>query len=179
MELCWRLWYDIGVNALHSLKISHCAHISKGGLMRKILEYPQIKNENLDVVKNLIDSVVENPNGDGSYELQELNRITGKTHTLSEFGEYWGWTDLDSIAKKVLTPEPPYVRNLEKDEIIEIVSIIKSTIISDDNKAEYYIELLHKSLSLPDVLKYIRLEDSEETITDNLLHASLNSVITL
>lgn len=147
--------------------------------MRKILDYPQIESEKLDKVKNLIDFVAENPNRDVGSELQELNRITGKIHVGSEFAEYWGATDLDTMARKALTPEPPCVRDLKRNEIIEIVSIIKSSLISDDNKAEYYIGLLHKSLSLPDVLKYIRFEDSDETIADNLLLSSQNSVILL
>ena len=72
---------------------------------------------------------------------------------------------------------PPFVQELPRNEIDEIVAIIKAALISDDNKAEYYLELLHKSLPLPDVLKYIRLEEDEETITDNMLLASSRSVI--
>lgn len=70
-----------------------------------------------------------------------------------------------------MTPEQPCVRDLTKGEIKEIISILKVSIISDDNKAEYYTKLLQKSLSLPEVLKYIRLEDDEETITNNLIQA--------
>lgn len=147
--------------------------------MRKILNYPQVSNEKIARIKLLIDSIVENPNENDSSELNELNCITGKNFTGIEFAEYWGWTDLNDLAEKVLIPEPPCVRDLTRDEIKEIVSVIKSSLISDDTKAEYYMELLHKSLPLPDVLKYIRLEDDEETITNNLLHASTSSVITL
>lgn len=147
--------------------------------MREILNYPQVDIEKIDSVKNLIDSIAEHPNGNISYELNELSRITGKTHTGMEFAEYWGWTDLNTLAEKSLVPEPPCVRNLTKDEIKEIVSIIKSAIISDENKADYYMELLHKSLPLPNVFEYIRLEDDEETITNNLIRASSSSVIVL
>ncbi len=126
-----------------------------------------------------IDSVADNSDKNVNSKLNELNRITGKKYTGIEFAEYWGWTDLNTLAEKVLIPEPPCVRDLTKGEIKEIVTIIKASFISDDNKAEYYMELLHKSLSLPDVLKYIRLEDDEETITNNLLLASSSSVIAL
>ena len=71
------------------------------------------------------------------------------------------------------------MQDLTRDEIEEIVAIIKSALIADDNKAGYYMELLHKSLPLSDVLKYIRLEEDEETITHNLLLASSSSVIAL
>lgn len=126
-----------------------------------------------------IDSVADNSEKNVNFKLNELNRITGKNYTGIEFAEYWGWTDLNTLAEKVLIPEPPCVRDLTKGEIKEIVTIIKASFISDDSKAEYYTELLHKSLSLPDVLKYIRLEDDEETITNNLLLASSSSVIAL
>lgn len=147
--------------------------------MRELLNYPQTDAEKIDIVKGLINSIAENPNGNISCELNELNRITGKNYRGIEFAEYWGWTDLDTLAENALTPEPPCVRNLTKAEIKEIVSILKISIISDDNKAEYYTKLLQKSLPLSEVLKYIRLEDDEETITNNLLQAASSSVIEL
>lgn len=147
--------------------------------MRELLNYPQTSMEKIDIVKGLINSIAENPSGNISCELNELNRITGKNYTGIEFAEYWGWTDLDTLAENALIPEPPCVRDLAKEEIKEIVSILKASIISDDNKAGYYTKLLQKSLPLPEVLKYIRLEDDEETITNNLLQAASYSVIVL
>lgn len=133
--------------------------------MRAILNYPKIDNQKLDIVKQLIDSIADNPNSNCDYELRELNRITGKFYTAISFAEYWGWTDLDILAEKALLPEPPCIRNLNKDEMKEIVSIIKNSLIScDDNKAEYYMELLHKSLPFSDVYSYIKFEQDEETI---------------
>ena len=148
--------------------------------MREILHYPQIDRQKLDMVKKLIENIADNPNGDGCHELSELNRITGKQYSEMYFNEYWGWTDLDTLAKNVLTPEPPCIHDLSRDEMKEIVSIIKNALISlDDNKAAYYMELLHKSLPLSDVRRYIRLEEDEEAIVDNMLRASSGSVIAL
>lgn len=148
--------------------------------MREILKFPQIDGQKLDRVKKLIAGIADNPNGDGSRELSELSRITGKEHSAMHFYEYWGWTDLDTLAEKALIPEPPYIGDLSRDEMKEIVSIIKDALISlDDNKAEYYKELLHKSLPLSDVQRYVRLEEDEETIVDNMLCASAASVIAL
>ncbi len=98
-----------------------------------------------------IDSVADNSDKNVNSKLNELNRITGKNYTGIEFAEYWGWTDLNTLAEKVLIPEPPCVRDLTKGEIKEIVTIIKASFISDD----------------------------EETITNNLLLASSSSVIAL
>lgn len=62
----------------------------------------------------------------------------------------------------------------------EIVSIIKKALLAlDDNNAKYYMELLHKSLPLSDVVGYIRLEQDEETIVANMLRASSDLVIAL
>lgn len=77
-------------------------------------------------------------------------------------------------------PEPPCIRDLSRDEVKEMVSIIKSCLISgEDSKAEYYVELLHKSLPLADVLKHIMSGGDEDTITDNMIRASSESVIAL
>lgn len=148
--------------------------------MREILNYPETDTQNLDTVKDLIQYIADNPGCDSDHELSELNRITGKDYSAIHFFEYWGWTDLDALAEEVLTPEPPCVRDLSKEEIKEIVLIIKDSLISlDDCRTEYYMELLHKSLPLLGVQRYIRLEDDEETIVNNMLHASSSSVIAL
>ena len=148
--------------------------------MRDILNFPQIDHQKLDAVKQLIDSIAENQNGDNSHALNELSRLTGKKHEASDFAEYWGWTDLEDLAKMALTPDPPRVADLTKEEITELVSVIRSCLIScEDNKAEYYIELLHRSLSLPNVMNYIMSGEDEAAIVNNIINAAANSVIAL
>lgn len=149
--------------------------------MREILNYPPIEKTKLETVKALINSIAEAaPDENCSRELSELNRITGKLHEAIEFAEYWGWTDLDTLAEKVLTAEPPYINDLTKDEIAEIVSMTKTCLLSgEDNKADYYMELLHKSLPLTDVMRYIMSEKDEETIVNDMMKAASNSVIIL
>ncbi|MDE7222240.1 MAG: hypothetical protein K2O34_00485 [Acetatifactor sp.] len=148
--------------------------------MREVLNYPQIDTSKIETVKKLIEHIVENPDGDDSRELTELKHITGKIHSAEEFFEYWGWTDLDTVARLALTPKPPCIRDLSRDEVKDMVSIIKSCLISgEDSKAEYYIELLHKSLPLADVMNRIMSDEDEDRITDNLLRASSESIIAL
>lgn len=148
--------------------------------MREVLNYPQIDAQKLELAKKLIEEIAANPADDGSYELRELNRITGKQYSARHFYEYWGWTDLDTLAENALIPEPPCVRDLSREEMKEIVSIIKKALLApDDNNAKYYMELLHKSLPLSDVVGYIRLEQDEETIVANMLRASSDLVIAL
>lgn len=97
--------------------------------MREILDYPHIEMSKLEVVKNLINCIAETtPDENYSGKLSELNRITGKLHEAIEFAEYWGWTDLDTLAVKVLTPEPPYINNLTKNAYCQ-GRIIRQTII--------------------------------------------------
>jgi len=85
--------------------------------MRAILNFSQVDNEKMETVKKLIDYIAENGNSDCSRELQELSQITGKEHDIIEFAEYWGWTDLDALAEKTMTAEPPCVRTLCGTEI--------------------------------------------------------------
>lgn len=58
--------------------------------MREALNYPQIDTVKMGTVKELIECIAKNPDGDDSRELVELNRITGKAHSAEEFFEYWG-----------------------------------------------------------------------------------------
>lgn len=148
--------------------------------MREILSFPQIASEKSEQVKRLIDDIAENMNGNYEKELEELSSITGKEHDVMEFAEYWGWTDLDTLAKTALTPEPPCVRDLTKAEVEEIVGIIKEGFIEGkDNIAQYYEELLHKSLSLPEVMGIIMSEADVAKAADKLLETAKKSVIAL
>lgn len=145
--------------------------------MRKELEYHEPDKTRLETAKTLIDSIA---NGEGDIEkaLNELGKITGKQHSQTEFAEYWGWTDLDTIAQQALM-EPPCVRDLTRDELIEIISITREAMTDSDSKMTYYMELLHKSLPLADVLEYIMRSDDCEKIADDMLLAARQGVILL
>ncbi len=145
--------------------------------MRKELEYHEPDKTRLETAKTLIDSIA---NGEGDIEkaLNELGKITGKQHSQTEFAEYWGWTDLDTIAQQAFM-EPPCVRDLTRDELIEIISITREAMTDSDSKMTYYMELLHKSLPLADVLEYIMRSDDCEKIADDMLLAARQGVILL
>lgn len=145
--------------------------------MRKELEYHEPDKTKLETAKTLIDSIA-NGEGDTEKALNELGKITGKQHSQMEFAEYWGWTDLDTIAQQALM-EPPCVRDLTRDELIEIISITREAMTDSDSKMTYYMELLHKSLPLADVLEYIMRSDDCEKIADDMLLAARQGVILL
>ncbi|MBD5090068.1 MAG: hypothetical protein HDT30_14895 [Clostridiales bacterium] len=147
--------------------------------MRTELEFPIIDFSKIEEVKELIDAIAENMK-DHSKELEKLNSITNKQHSAEEVAEYWGWTDLDILAQVTLTPEPPCIRDLEKEEIAALIKIIKESFINgEDNKTEYYVELLHKSLPIVDVMKYIMTDENPEVLAEKMIAASLNEIILL
>ena len=147
--------------------------------MRKILEFPQIKENDIEKVSDLIDTIADNLDQDCSEELKALQQLTGKIHTPEEFAEYWGWTDLESLARTTMTPEPPCVRDLEKDEIETIIEIIRESLIKgEDDKGNYYAELLHKSMSIPNVMGYIMSDQDTKNIANQMM-SSANNVILL
>ena len=146
--------------------------------MRKILEFPPINENDIEKVKKMIDIIANNLDRDCRNELDELQNLTGKLHSVEEFAEYWGWTDLDSLARISLTPEPPCVSDLDRTELETIIGIIKESLISgEDNKGRYYEELLHKSLSISDVLSYIMSGQNMKTIVDRMLSAKNNVIL--
>jgi len=140
--------------------------------MRKLLEFPQINENDIDKVSKVIDRIANSLDRDCSNELNELKSLTGKSHTAHEFAEYWGWTDLDRLARITLTPQPPYVSDLDRAELETMIEIIRESLISgEDDKAGYYEELLHKSMSIPDVMSYIISDQDVKTIADRMLSA--------
>lgn len=146
--------------------------------MRKILEFPQINENDIGRVSKIIDFVANNLNRDCSHELNELQDVTGKSHTAEEFAEYWGWTDLDNLARITLTPEPPYVNDLDRTELEAIIGIIRESIISGkDDVGRYYEELLHKSMSIPNVIEYLMSDEDVKNIVDRMLSAKDNVIL--
>ncbi len=146
--------------------------------MRKILEIPPINENDIDKVSKVIDIIANNLDKDCTNELNELQSLTGKSHSVEEFAEYWGWTDLDSLAKITLMPEPPRVSDLDRSELEIIIGIIKESFLSgEDGKGEYYIELLHKSMSVPDVMNYIMSGQDVQAIADKILSAKNNVIL--
>lgn len=145
--------------------------------MRKILEIPPINEDDIDKVSKIIDTIANNLDKDCTNELNELQSLTGKSHSAAEFAEYWGWTDLDSLARITLMPEPPCVSDLDRSELESIIKIIKESFLSgEDDKGEYYIELLHKSMSVPDVINYIMSGQDVKAIADKILSAKNNVI---
>lgn len=146
--------------------------------MRKILEFPPVNEDDIDKVSKIIDIIANNLDKDCKNELNELQNLTGKLHSVEEFAEYWGWTDLDHLARITLTPEPPCVSDLDRTELEIIIGIIKESFISgEDDKGEYYLELLHKSMSVPDVIDYIMSDQDVKTIADRILSAKNNVIL--
>ena len=138
--------------------------------MRKILQISQLNEDDIGKVSKVIDTIANNVDKDCRNELNELQSLTGKLHSVEEFAEYWGWTDLDSLARITLMPEPPCVSDLDRTELETIIGIIKKAFISgEDDKGEYYTGLLHKSMSVPDVMDY-------KTIADKILSAKSNVI---
>jgi len=147
--------------------------------MRDILNLPEIDRSKLEDVKQLIDDIAENV-GECNEKLSALEHITGRKHDAMEFAEYWGWTDLDTLAEAALMPTPPCVRDLTMEEVAELVTIIKEGFeMGEDAKVEYYKELLHRSLPLSDVLRYIMSGDSAEDIAERMIQAAKSAVIIL
>ena len=147
--------------------------------MRDILYFPQIDTSKLEDVKQLIDDIAEDIE-DCAEKLQALEQITGRHHEAMEFAEYWGWTDLDTLAKVTLTPQPPCVRDLTLEEVTELVEIITNSLVEgEDAKAEYYMEVLHRSLSLSDVMSFVMSDDSSVQIAESMMQAAKSSVILL
>lgn len=148
--------------------------------MRKELEFPQIDKDKIAVVGELIDAIIDKGTGEYQKELDELNWITGKELDVVEFAEYWSWTSLEMISKQLLIPDPPCIRDLTKEELVEIVRISLDNLIKgEDADLGYYVALLERSLPLSDVMKYLLGGGSSEEIAERMFKAAKEDVIYL
>lgn len=149
--------------------------------MRKELEYRRADRDKIERAKDLIEQIASPGEDEKAVQaaLNELDELTGRQHDQTEFAEYWGWTDLDSIAEQAFV-QPSYVSDLTREELIEIIEIMKRAMVNcEDSEMMYYEEILHKSLPLTDVIGHIDLEKDNAQIADEMLAASKSGVIML
>ena len=84
------------------------------------------------------------------------------------------------ISKQLLIPDPPCIRDLTKEELVEIVKISLDNLIKgEDAELEYYVALLKRSLPLSDVMKYLMGGGSSAEIAERMLKAAKEDVICL
>ena len=141
--------------------------------MRKALELPRIDETKVDAVSALIAAISEKGPGNCGEELAALSALTGKLHDEMEFLEYWSWTDLDTLARLTLAPEPPCVPDLSREELVELVEIIQHCSVTGREWAmRYYTALLRRSLSLPNVMDFVASGEDVEVIAEKLLQAA-------
>ena len=135
--------------------------------MRKALEFPRIDEGKLDAVEALIAAIADKEPGTAGAELEDLAALTGKVHTDVEFA------DLDTLARLTLTPEPPCIPDLSREELVELVEIIQHCSVTGREWAmRYYTALLRRSLSLPNVMDFVASGEDVEVIAEKLLQAA-------
>ena len=161
------------------------ANLQNSGKVKKTLRFqrcrftPQLKiyylfsSSNPDAVEALIAAIADKEPGTAGAELEDLAALTGKVHTDVEFAEYWSWTDLDTLARLTLTPEPPCIPDLSREELVELVEIIQHCSVTGREWAmRYYTALLRRSLSLPNVMDFVASGEDVEVIAEKLLQAA-------
>ena len=141
--------------------------------MRKELDLPRIDDSKLDEAEALIASIAAREPGTAAAELEALSALTGKLHSEVEFLEYWSWTDLDTLARLTLAPEPPCVPDLTWEETLELVRRIQNCSVTGQERAmRYDLQLLRRSLSLPNVMDFVASGEAVEVIAEKLLQAA-------
>lgn len=117
--------------------------------MRKELDLPRIDDSKLDEAEALIASIAAREPGTAAAELEALSALTGKLHSEVEFLEYWSWTDLDTLARLTLAPEPPCVPDLTWEETQELVRRIQNCSVTGQEWAMRYDLQLPPPVALP------------------------------
>ena len=141
--------------------------------MRKELDLPRIDDSKLDEAEALIASIAAREPGTAAAELEALSALTGKLHSEVEFLEYWSWTDLDTLARLTLAPEPHCVPDLTWEETLELVRRIQNCSVTGQEWAmRYDLQLLRRSLSLPNVMDFVASGEDVEVIAEKLLQAA-------
>lgn len=121
----------------------------------------------------LIAAIADKEPGTAGAELEDLPLSRAKSTLMWNLPEYWSWTDLDTLARLTLTPEPPCIPDLSREELVELVEIIQHCSVTGREWAmRYYTALLRRSLSLPNVMDFVASGEDVEVIAEKLLQAA-------
>ncbi|MCL1994191.1 MAG: hypothetical protein FWG66_14705 [Spirochaetes bacterium] len=101
--------------------------------MRKELEPKmEIAEKLYPQIKHLIEKYAEYCDENGDEELVEyknlensLHEITGKDMTKYNLSEWWEGEGLEVLSFRIALPEPNIIADITKDELLEIVEILK------------------------------------------------------
>ncbi len=124
-------------------------------------------------------------------ELQEIEQRlieqTGKTiEDCQPFEQYWSYTSLKTIAKRVLLPKPKPSFDMSENEIRETVHKILHAEY-DEAETDYWVGVLSLELNIPDLETYLfnieeldlDLPTDSKTIEEKILKYRGNQTIYL
>lgn len=87
---------------------------------------------------------------------KRLIAVTGNDKLeIEAFREYWGWTSLETVARKALMP-PPEKTEVTDEQIKEIVTNITSL---EEEETDWYLEFLKINTGLDNLSDYIFYPD--------------------
>ncbi|WP_157630166.1 hypothetical protein [Thermonema rossianum] len=112
----------------------------------KLLEFPGYDASKYDEVDRLI-SITENKLDDGEDardEIAQIHALVGKVNEFTEytFRNYWRSISKEELIERILTPHPPEIDKLSRDEILLVLKKMTETEIEHSS---YYLELLSKN----------------------------------
>lgn len=131
--------------------------------MKKIVINEAKLPEVMDIIEaaaELMDKRDYDSDADSKSRLEEYQKrliaITGNNKLeIEAFREYWGWTSLETVARKALMP-PPEKTELTDEQIKEIVTNIMSL---EEEEMDWYLEYLEINTGLDNLTDYIFYPD--------------------
>lgn len=112
----------------------------------KLLEWPGYAPSKYETVGKLI-SIIEGKLEDGEEvtdEIAQIHSLAGKANEFTEytFRHYWRSISKEELIERILTPLPPEIDNLSRDEIL---TVLKKMTETDIKHSLYYLALLSKN----------------------------------
>lgn len=120
-----------------------------------------IDEQKLKPTMELIDAIADEAETGGEKVpelVEKLRAVTGKPELRAEdCMEYWGWTDLEDLAVRFLTPEPKK-QNLSDEQLSEIIHKI-CAVEYDEPEMDYQLKVLEQETGLGNITDYIFYPD--------------------
>ena len=121
--------------------------------LRPALLAPQLDPAAVELLARLGDEIIDylDTNKDYSLLIEQFNQITSRVYDISDFDAAAGAMDMEEFAKLALTPDPPYIADLTREEQLELIHRVAFSGCGayEDYQTGYWYELLRRHFGMP------------------------------
>ncbi len=125
--------------------------------LRPALLPPEVDEAQVAQLAQIATEVVNRMDAGLDYSelIERFNALAARPYAAGDFDGAAGSMSMDEFARQALTPEPPYLPNISREEYLELIR----RVMNGEGEYVFWLALLRLNLSCPPLSDYIFYDD--------------------